>query len=103
MVTWFGNIKTMWKLILGFALTGVLVATMGGIISQGVMSIREQLRVVYEDYTVAGTDLALVASNLNRTRTNDFLALDASTAEEFEKIISRDAEITESVKNIENW
>ena len=98
MVTWFGNLKTMWKLILGFALTGVFVAAMGGILSQGVMSIREQLRVVYEDYTVAGTDLALVASNLNRTRTNDFLALDASTVEEFEKVVSRDKEITESVK-----
>ena len=72
MVTWFGNMKTMWKLILGFALTGMLVAMMGGVTGQGVLSIREQLRVVYEDYTVAGTDLALVANNLNRTRTNDF-------------------------------
>ena len=98
MVTWFGNLKTMWKLILGFALTGVFVAVMGGIITQGITSIREQLRVVYEDYTVAGTDLALVASNLNRTRTNDFLALDASTVEDYKKIVSRDGEITESVK-----
>ena len=30
MVTWFGNMKTMWKLILGSALTGMLVAVMGG-------------------------------------------------------------------------
>jgi hypothetical protein len=30
MLTWFGNVKTMWKLIMGFALTGVLVAAMGG-------------------------------------------------------------------------
>ncbi|MEO7861859.1 MAG: HAMP domain-containing protein, partial [Nitrospirales bacterium] len=98
MVTWFGNMKTMWKLILGFALTGVLVAVMGGIIAQGVLSVREQLRVVYEDYTVAGTDLAAVANNLSRTRTNDFLALDASTVEEFHQVVSRDGEITESVK-----
>ena len=97
MVTWFGNMKTMWKLILGFALTGMLVAAMGGVTGQGVLSIREQLRVVYEDYTVAGTDLALVANNLNRTRTNDFLALEASTVEEYEKVVSRDGEITESV------
>jgi methyl-accepting chemotaxis protein len=98
MVTWFGNMKTMWKLILGFALTGVLVVAMGGVLAQGVLSVREQLRVVYEDYTVAGTDLAAVANNLNRTRTNDFLALDASTIEEFRQVVSRDAEITESVK-----
>ena len=98
MVMWFGNMKTMWKLILGFALTGMLVAAMGGIIAQGVLSVREQLRVVYEDYTVAGTDLAVVANNLSRTRTNDFLALDASTVEAFHQVVSRDAEITESVK-----
>jgi methyl-accepting chemotaxis protein len=98
MMTWFGNIKMMWKLMLGFALVGVFVALMGGFVTQGITSIREQLRVVYEDYTVAGTDLALVASNLNRTRTNDFLALDAATAEDFKKIVARDAEITESAK-----
>ncbi|MEK7351723.1 MAG: methyl-accepting chemotaxis protein [Nitrospirota bacterium] len=98
MMTWFGNMKTMWKLILGFALTGVLVIIMGGILAQGILSIRDQLRVVYEDYTVAGTDLASVANNLNRTRTNDFVALDASTIEEYRQIVSRDAEVTESVK-----
>ena len=98
MLIWFGNIKTMWKLMLGFAMVGLIMAVMGGIAGQGVTSIREKLRVVYEDYTVAGTDLALVAGNLNRTRTNDFLALNAQSKEEFEKVINRDAEITESVK-----
>ena len=98
MLTWFGNIKTMWKLMLGFALVGVIMAVMGGVTGQSVTSIGEKLRVVYEDYTVAGTDLALVASNLNRTRANDFMALNASTKEEFEKIVKGDVEITESVK-----
>ena len=76
MVTWFGNLKTMWKLMLGFALMGMIMCVMGWVAGQGLMSVRESLRVVYEDYTVAGTDLATVANNLNRTRTNDFLALD---------------------------
>lgn len=98
MVVWFGNLKTMWKLMLGFALTSMLATVIGGVASQGVMSIGEQLRVVYEDYTVAGTDLALVANNLNRTRTNDFQALTASTKEAFETVVTRDGEITESVK-----
>ena len=98
MVTWFGNLKTMWKLMLGFALMGVIMSAMGLVAGQGLLSVRESMRVVYEDYTVAGTDLASVAGNLNRTRTNDFLALDAPTKEEFEKVIGRDAEITESVK-----
>src|SRR6185295_11295127 len=98
MPTWFGNMKTMWKLMLGFALMSVIMCVLGGISAYGLAAIRESLRVVYEDYTVAGTDLATVANNLNRTRTNDFMALDASTKEEFEKVVNRDAEITESVK-----
>ncbi len=98
MLTWFGNLKTMWKLMIGFALMGVIMSAMGWVAGQGLMSVRESLRVVYEDYTVAGTDLATIANNLNRTRTNDFMALDALTREEFEKVIARDAEITESVK-----
>ncbi|MEO5954591.1 MAG: methyl-accepting chemotaxis protein [Nitrospiraceae bacterium] len=98
MLTWFGNMKTMWKLMLGFALMGAIMCVLGWTAGQGLMSVRESLRIVYEDYTVAGTDLASVAGNLNRTRTNDFLALDAPTKEEFEKVVKRDAEITNSVK-----
>ena len=99
MLTWFGNLKTMWKLMIGFALMGVIMSAMGWVAGQGLQSVRESLRVVYEDYTVAGTDLATIANNLNRTRTNDFMALDSNTKEEFEQVLSRDAEITESVKN----
>ena len=98
MPTWFGNMKTLWKLMLGFALMGVIMCVLGWIAAQGVTAIRESLRVVYEDYTVAGTDLATVANNLNRTRTNDFMALDVINKEEFEEIMKRDVEITESVK-----
>ncbi len=86
MATWFGNLKTMWKLMLGFALMGVIMCVLGGIAAQGLTEIRESLRVVYEDYTVAGTDLATVANNLNRTRTNDFMALDATNKEDFEEV-----------------
>jgi methyl-accepting chemotaxis protein len=98
MMTWFGNLKTTWKLMIGFALMGVIMSAMGWVAGQGLLSVRESLRVVYEDYTVAGTDLATIANNLNRTRTNDFMALDSNTKEEFELVLSRDAEITESVK-----
>ena len=98
MVSWFGNLKTMWKLMLGFAVMSATMCVLGWVSSQGLLSLRESLRVVYEDYTIAGTDLASVGNNLNRTRTNDFMALDSDTKEEFEQVISRDAEITESVK-----
>ena len=98
MLPWFRNMKTMWKLMLGFALMSAIMCALGGIAAQGLSAIRESLRVVYEDYTVAGTDLASVAGNLNRTRTNDFMTVDALTKEEFEKVITQDVEITESVK-----
>src|SRR5687767_7423673 len=98
MPTWFGNLKTLWKLMLGFTLMSVIMCVLGGIAAQGLTEIRESLRVVYEDYTVAGTDLATVANNLNRTRTNDFMALDATSKEEFEEVMKRDVEITESLK-----
>jgi methyl-accepting chemotaxis protein len=98
MLAWFGNLKTMWKLMAGFALMGAIMCVLGWVAGQGLMAIRENLRVVYEDYTVAGTDLAMVAGNLNRTRTNDFLAFEASSKAEFDRVVSRDAEITESVK-----
>ena len=91
MVTWFGNMKTMWKLMLGFALMGAIMCVLGWVASQGLLSVRESLRVVYEDYTVAGTDLASVAGNLNRTRADDFMALDAATKEELVALGDRDA------------
>lgn len=75
MMSWFGNLTTRWKLMMGFALIGLLTGLLGTIAGDGVTTLRERLRIVYEDYTIAGTDLAMVANNLNRTRTNDFLAL----------------------------
>ena len=98
MLIWFGNLKTVTKLMLGFGLMGLIMCVQGWFAGLGLMSVRESLRVVYEDYTVAGTDIATVAGNLNRTRSNDFMALDAVTREEFEKIVARDVEVTESVK-----
>jgi len=89
MMTWLGNLKTLWKLMIGFALMGVTLSVLGLVAGQGLLSLRESLRIVYEDYTVAGTDLASVAGNLNRTRTNDFLALEAPTQQEFEKVMGR--------------
>jgi len=84
--------------MLGFALMGMLMGVLGGVAADGLTTLRESLRVVYEDYTVAATDLASVANNLNRTRTNDFLALDAATKADFDKVVARDAEITAAVQ-----
>ena len=98
MMSWFGNLTTRWKLMMGFALIGLLTGLLGTIAGDGVTTLRERLRIVYEDYTIAGTDLAMVANNLNRTRTNDFLALAATTEEGAEKVMAQDRELAESVK-----
>jgi hypothetical protein len=79
MATWFGNLTMWWKMMVGVALMGAFVGVLGWVSAEGLTALRESLPVVYEDYTVAGTDLAAVPNNLNRTRTNDFMALDAAT------------------------
>ncbi|TKB59095.1 MAG: HAMP domain-containing protein [Nitrospira sp.] len=77
MVTWFGNMKTMWKLMLGFAVMGVIMCILGWVAAQGLLSVRENLRIVYEDYTVAATDLARTSTSLARYRNRIDLVLAA--------------------------
>ena len=98
MMTWFGNLTIRWKLMLGFALMGALMGALGGIAADGLNTLRESLRVVYEDYTVAGTDLASVANNLNGTRSNDFLALEVATKADFDTVLARDGEVSKAVQ-----
>ena len=68
MKRWFENLKIRWKLQLSFGLISGLTLTVGLLIIVGVLSLRENLRIVYEDYTIAGTNLAHVANNLTRHR-----------------------------------
>ncbi|MEC4889535.1 MAG: methyl-accepting chemotaxis protein [Nitrospira sp.] len=79
MLTWFGNRQTATKLILGYALMGLIMCALGAAVAQGLMDVREKLRIVYEDYTVAATDLAKVSVNLMRYRNR--VALLLSTAD----------------------
>ncbi len=82
---WFKNLNTTPKLMAGFALVGILVAAAGWVAGRGVVQLRENLRVVYEDYTVAGTDLAHVANNVMRYRNNVILGLGTADREAFQK------------------
>ena len=97
MVTWFGNIKTIWKLMLGFALMGVIMCVLGGVSAQGLLSVRENLRIVYEDYTVAATDLARASTNLTRYRNGIFEILGATDQAAADKVRAEIPRVKESM------
>lgn len=68
MKRWFDNLKISWKLQLCFAVISSLTLVVTVVIITGVTSLRENLRIVYEDYTIAGTNLAHTSNNLTRHR-----------------------------------
>lgn len=88
MMTWFADLRTMWKLMLSFALVGVVMAVAAIAVYTRVTGLVENLRIVYEDYTVAGTDLAHVANNIMRYRDNMILAMEVGDRAEFERLNS---------------
>ena len=97
MLTWFGNMKTMWKLMLGFALMGAIMCALGGAAAQGLLTIRENLRIVYEDYTVAATDLARASTNLMRYRNRIALLLATPDQAAAEKVRAELPPIKEAI------
>ena len=78
MVTWFGNMKTMWKLILGFALMGVFMCMLGGVAAQGVLSIRESYGWSMKITPSPEQTSPLVADNLTGQGPTTFWLLEAS-------------------------
>jgi methyl-accepting chemotaxis protein len=90
---WFRNRKLKTKLTLGFLTICALVAGMGALSARGILRLRENLRVVYEDYTVAGTDLAVAAGNLVRYRNTMIQAQFAKDRPTFEGFRSQLGEI----------
>jgi methyl-accepting chemotaxis protein len=90
---WFRNRKLMTKLTLGFLTVCMIVAGMGVLTSRGIIRLRENLRVVYEDYTVAGTDLAKAAGDLVRYRNTMIQAQFAKDRPSFEKYRGEMAEM----------
>jgi len=104
MVTWFGNIKMMWKLMVGFASMGVILCVLGGVAAQGLLAIRENLRVVYEDYTVAAVDLAHASTDLMRYRNNVIQAAAAPDQETFVKLNNQQPDLKEkTLKSLEAY
>ncbi|MBI4401869.1 MAG: HAMP domain-containing protein [Nitrospirae bacterium] len=61
---WFKNLRTLTKLMLGFTAVGVIIIAVGLVGMLGLQQVREQLRIVYEDSTIALANLGTMSSNL---------------------------------------
>jgi twitching motility protein PilJ len=62
--TWFKNLSTLWKLMLGFLAVGVIIVMVGAFGLFGLQSVRQHLQTVYETSTVALANLGTASSNL---------------------------------------
>ncbi len=101
---WFQNLRLMTKLMCGFGAIGLLIAGGGTLSTISVMHVQESLRIVYEDYTVAGTDLAHAATALLRHRNNMLQALNTVDESAFRKTSAEQKTIEEKMsKSIEAY
>ncbi|MBP3961046.1 MCP four helix bundle domain-containing protein [Gemmata sp. G18] len=96
-MNWFRNQTVMTKLLLGFALVCAIVAGSGVLGYRGLSNSRESMRVLYEDYTVAGTDLAKASVNLARFRNSMIMAANAKDAQTVDRIVDSQKTIREQV------
>ena len=104
MVSWYGNMKTMWKLMLGFALMGAIMCVQGWAASQGLLSLQDSLRVVYEDYTVAAVDLARASTDLMRYRNNVIQATAVQDQETYAKFKNQQSDLkVKTFKSLEAY
>ncbi len=62
--TWFKDLKTGKKLMLGFTAVGVIIVAVGIVGLLGLQQLRSQLQIVYENSTIALGNLGTVSSNL---------------------------------------
>lgn len=62
--TWFLDLKTATKIILGFAVVGAIIIAVGIVGLLGLQQLRGQLQIVYENSTIALGNLGTTSSNL---------------------------------------
>jgi methyl-accepting chemotaxis protein len=79
----------MTKLTLGFLLICGITAVVGIVSARSVLNVSENLRVVYEDYTVASTDVSKAAGQLARFRNVMIQAQFAKDRESFANLRSQ--------------
>ena len=60
----FRNLKTLTKVMLGFAAVGVIIVVVGLVGVMGLQQVGNQLRIVYENSTVSLANLGIMSSNL---------------------------------------
>ncbi|VTT97880.1 chemotaxis protein : Methyl-accepting chemotaxis protein OS=Pseudoalteromonas sp. BSi20429 GN=mcp PE=4 SV=1: 4HB_MCP_1: HAMP: PAS_9: PAS_8: MCPsignal [Gemmataceae bacterium] len=87
----------MTKLLLGSALVSGIVTASGALAYRGLAVARDGMKVQYVDYTVAGTDLAMMANQLARFRSNIVLAASAKDRETAERLLEQQRAIREKV------
>ncbi len=91
------DLRIQWKMIFGFLLVSGITIAAGAIAGVGVMHLRENLRIVYEDYTVAGTDLARASTSLLRYRNNILLAMAAQDQAAVDKHLAQQEALKEGL------
>ncbi len=96
-MNWFRNQTVTTKLLLGFALVCATVAVCGVFGYRGLSSSREAMRVLYEDYTVAGTDLAKTSISLARYRSNMVVATNAKDTQTVDRILDDQKVLREQI------
>ncbi len=84
----FRDLKTVTKLMMGFAAVGVIIIAVGLVGVLGLQTVREQLRIVYEDSTVALAELGTASSNLGLYHDALLTAGRATRDAEFEETVS---------------
>lgn len=99
MTRWFENLKISWKLQLCFLLISCLTIVVTAVIITGLVSVRDNLRIVYEDYTIAGTNLAHASNNLTRHRYVVRLAMTASDQAEVDQLIEAATKLKSEIIN----
>lgn len=96
-MNWFRNLKTQSKLMVSFAIVCVITGTMGSLGINALSSLRENLRVVYADYTVAATDVAKAAAALAQYRNLGVVASGAKDQAECDRALREQMECSKTL------
>ena len=85
---WFQNLKTQSKLMLGFTVLGVIIAVVAFVGVRGLLLVRENLQIVYNDSTLALANIAAAGSNLGLYHDTLLEASRARNKTEYKKVIT---------------
>jgi twitching motility protein PilJ len=83
---WFQNLKTQTKLMLGFTVVGAVIILVGILGVYGLFKVRENLRVVYNESTLALANVAASSSNLGLYHDKVLEAVRARHRTEFQSL-----------------